>query len=447
MDLITTPAEVYPVPENAVVYPTTAWMGTERGIAAPVPLVQYDDTLPILAVALRLNGQAFTVPEGAAVNIRMDKRDGHYVYNPALGVSEDRQTAYISVTLQMTTGAGDFWPTVEIVLDGQVAGTSYVPLLIAKNPVPEDAIESTDEYKTIQELVEEVKKAAQIITDNEQAIKDIEENLPAIQGAAGNAEAAKASATLAESWAVGGTGTRSGEDTDNAKYYAELAQQVSQGAVGYYETGDALKADHPTGQAGNWAIVGDTDTIWVWDTESNTWLDTSQNVNMSNYYTKAQSDARYYTKTESDDRYAKASEIVGVMERLLPVGSIVEWSPVDGDSTDLSTPEKVAAYYGFGVWEAYAPGRMLMGVSDEYPVGREGGEAQHTLTVTEIPAHEHQLHGWAYGVQSVESEQYAPTYPYTQYDNTQIKTWPTGGGQPHNNLPPYRAVYIWRRTA
>ena len=31
--------------------------------------------------------------------------------------------------------------------------------------------------------------------------------------------------TLAESWAVGGTGTRSGEDRNNAKYYSELAAQ------------------------------------------------------------------------------------------------------------------------------------------------------------------------------------------------------------------------------
>ena len=446
MDLITTAAEVYPVPETAVVYPTTAWMGTERGIAAPVPLVQYDDTLPILAVALRLNGQAFTVPEGAAVNIRMDKRDGHYVYNPALGVSEDRQTAYISVTLQMTTGAGEFWPTIEIVLDGQVAGTSYIPLRIRQNPVPEDAIESTDEYKTIQELVEEVKKAAQIITDNEQAIKDIEENLPAIQGAAGNAEAAKAGATLAESWAVGGTGTRSGEDTDNAKYYAELAQQVSQGAVGYYETGDALKADHPTGQAGNWAIVGDTDTIWVWDTESNTWLDTSQNVNMSNYYTKAQSDARYYTKTESDDRYAKASEIVGVMKRLMPVGSIVEWSPVDGDSTDLSTPEKVADYYGFGTWEAIQD-CFVRGADAQHPAGSTGGSWKHTQTTAEMVRHDHTLYTQDGGSSQSEGKSVlAPGWSNT-WRNFGSSVTASGEGQPMDITNPYYSAYIWRRIA
>lgn len=331
MDLITTAAAVYPVPETAVVYPTTAWMGTERGIAAPVPLVQYDDTLPILAVALRLNGQPYTVPEGAAVNIRMDKRDGHYVYNPALGVSEDRQTAYIGVTLQMTTGAGEYWPTIEIVIDGQVAGTSYVPLLIAKNPVPEDAIESTDEYKTIQQLAAEVTQAAQIVRDNAEGIQYVQENaanitavaqngenisavgesianvntvaenltpiqtaadnIAAIQQAPASASAAAASATLSESWAVGGTGTRAGEDTNNAKYYALQAQSVTQGQLGWYATPQALRSAHPTGQNGQWAIIGTTDTIWTWDSDTNAWVDSGARVDLSNYLTEAQVNA------------------------------------------------------------------------------------------------------------------------------------------------------------
>lgn len=331
MDLITTAAAVYPVPETAVVYPTTAWMGTERGIAAPVPLVQYDDTLPILAVALRLNGQPYTVPEGAAVNIRMDKRDGHYVYNPALGVSEDRQTAYIGVTLQMTTGAGEYWPTIEIVIDGQAAGTSYVPLLIAENPVPEDAIESTDEHKTIQQLAAEVTQAAQIVQDNAEGIQYVQENaanitavaqngenisavgenianvntvaenltpiqmaadnIAAIQQAPASASAAAASATLSESWAVGGTGSREGEDTNNAKYYCEQAQSVTQGQLGWYATPQDLKSAHPTGQNGQWAIIGSTDTIWTWDSDTSAWVDSGSQVDLSNYYTKTQTNS------------------------------------------------------------------------------------------------------------------------------------------------------------
>lgn len=54
--------------------------------------------------------------------------------------------------------------------------------------------------------------------------------------------------------------------------------------------------------------------------------------------------------------------IAQVLERMLPVGSIVEWSPVEGGKADLSTPAKVAAYYGFGTWEAYGRGQFLLGV-------------------------------------------------------------------------------------
>lgn len=39
-----------------------------------------------------------------------------------------------------------------------------------------------------------------------------------------SAEEAKANAILAESWSVGGTGTRENEDNDNAKYYANEAK-------------------------------------------------------------------------------------------------------------------------------------------------------------------------------------------------------------------------------
>ena len=105
--------------------------------------------------------------------------------------------------------------------------------------------------------------------------------------------AAADSAKLAESWAAGGTGTREGEETNNAKYYALLAQQVAQGGVGYYETPETLRDAHPTGQAGNWAIIGSTDTIWVWDTNTNNWVDSRGNIDLSNYYPKAEADARF----------------------------------------------------------------------------------------------------------------------------------------------------------
>lgn len=47
-------------------------------------------------------------------------------------------------------------------------------------------------------------------------------------------------------------------------------------SMGYFETSAALIAAHPVGEAGDWAIVGATDTVWVWDLATSGWKDTGQ---------------------------------------------------------------------------------------------------------------------------------------------------------------------------
>lgn len=252
---------------------------------------QYDNNMRIIKANLYANGQPYTVQSGFAVNVRMAKPDGTYVYNPALEISGTY--VLIVLTQQMLAVAGECPAEIEVVQGGNVLSTATFVICVAADPIPEDAIESTDEFKTIQELAAEVEAAAKVVTDNLDAINAVSENIEAIKNAPQQAQNAANSATLAQSWAVGGTGTREGEDTDNAKYYAQIAQQVAQGGVGYYETPDALRAAHPTGQAGNWAIVGSTDTIWVWDTDTNDWVDSHGNIDMSNYYTKTEADARF----------------------------------------------------------------------------------------------------------------------------------------------------------
>ena len=280
----------YSPPETALIKATRADFD-RRDVVQPVHLVQYDDTLPVLAVALYKGGQPWTLPTGADVNLRMDKKDGHYVYNPALGVSSDRATVYLAVTAQMTTGYGTFAPVVEVLAGGGVAGMAALRLEIDRNPVQDNMIESTDEYKTVQALAAEVAANAKIVRDNEAGIQDVHENIDAIKAAPANAQAAAASAKEARSWAVGDTASRPGEGMDNAKYYAALAQQVSQGAVGFYATYEALYAAHEVGYDGNWAIVGATDTIWVWDSDTGVWKDTGESSKFANYYDKAQIDA------------------------------------------------------------------------------------------------------------------------------------------------------------
>lgn len=281
----------YSPPAEALIKATRADFD-RRDVVQPVHLVQYDDTLPVLAVALYKGGQPWTLPTGADVNLRMDKKDGHYVYNPALGVSSDRSTVYMAVTAQMTTSYGTFAPVVEVLAGGGVAGMAALRLDIDRNPVQDGMLESWDEYKTVQVLAAEVAANAKIVRDNEAGIQDVHDNIEAIKAAPANAKAAAASAKEARSWAVGDTASRPGEGMNNAKYYAALAQQVSQGAVGWYPNYEALYAAHNTGYDGNWAIVGETDTIWVWDSDTGVWKDTGQSSKFANYYDKTQIDAK-----------------------------------------------------------------------------------------------------------------------------------------------------------
>ena len=109
--------------------------------------------------------------------------------------------------------------------------------------------------------------------------------------AAASANQSANNVILSKSWAVGGTGIRVDEDKNNAKYFAEQAQGIAQGAMGYYTTPEALKAAHPTSEVGFWAIVGSTDSIWVWDDASNDWIDTHKKTDLSDYYTKSQTEA------------------------------------------------------------------------------------------------------------------------------------------------------------
>ena len=46
--------------------------------------------------------------------------------------------------------------------------------------------------------------------------------------------------------------------------------------LGWYATQLALETAHPTATAGDWAIVGATDTVWIWDTDNSVWVDSDQ---------------------------------------------------------------------------------------------------------------------------------------------------------------------------
>jgi len=112
-----------------------------------------------------------------------------------------------------------------------------------------------------------------------------------------------------------------------------------------------------------------------------------------------------------------------------------------------------------GEWEQVKD-RFLLSAGDKYNAGSTGGEETHTLTVAEMPSHSHDLHLWTFsGNYGYSGTHYGLTYnidgiggPYTMKPNEGFKDVPfynlfSGGSQPHNNMPPYLTVYVWKRVS
>lgn len=138
------------------------------------------------------------------------------------------------------------------------------------------------------------------------------------------------------------------------------------------------------------------------------------------------------------------------VDMIYPVGSIYI-------SSSATSPEML---FG-GTWEQLKD-RFLLGAGDSYAAGGTGGEENVTLTVEQLPEHYHSNSNksttgtWhdADGKTSrakVQTNENGDVYTLTKAEQNGwiwgYNTGNVGGNQPHNNMPPYLAVYMWQRTA
>ena len=131
-----------------------------------------------------------------------------------------------------------------------------------------------------------------------------------------------------------------------------------------------------------------------------------------------------------------------ILQQVYPVGSVYV-------STSSVSPSTL---FGFGSWEQIKD-TFLLAAGETHTAGSIGGEAEHKLTIDEMPSHTHRLKT------DIESPDFNMTWPeWTEYtwgwrqdesvtEAPAASTTSTGGNKSHNNMPPYLTVYMWKRIS
>ncbi len=163
--------------------------------------------------------------------------------------------------------------------------------------------------------------------------------------------------------------------------------------------------------------------------------------------TRANTDKTLKTENAPADAAATGAAIAKCKTDTLlaayPVGSLYM-------SAEATSP---ASLFG-GTWEQIKD-RFILAAGDTYAAGSTGGEETHALTVNEMPNHNHEILIDYESQSGLDSLFYKivllkSTFKSSQNDTTKYSsggTYATGGSAAHNNMPPYTAMYVWKRIA
>ena len=140
-----------------------------------------------------------------------------------------------------------------------------------------------------------------------------------------------------------------------------------------------------------------------------------------------------------------------LLDLIYPVGSIYL-------SVNSASPDTL---FG-GTWVRLED-VFLLAAGAKHAAGSTGGEESHTLTDSEMPSHNGHLSAGIAGTAPMGKGNYKGylnssvmnAFPEGNYRGWNVylgnemhpASEATGGDQPHNNMPPYLAVYTWKRTA
>lgn len=173
--------------------------------------------------------------------------------------------------------------------------------------------------------------------------------------------AAAESATLAQSWAVGNTGTRDGENTNNAQYWSQQAAQSAQEAVGFrtMQGGAVLPADgdidltqpYPTKTGGSLTVASAENRI--------------ESMTVNGFTTQAGSGTPSYTNIRKINNAGEFNALITI------TGSESGWYQYTDPGNGVVT------YVCPGIANGWVSANALNGLCSEYKV-------QNVTSVTQV---------------------------------------------------------------
>ena len=173
-------------------------------------------------------------------------------------------------------------------------------------------------------------------------------------------------------------------------------------------------------------------------------LTAGSNVQISNNTISA-TDTKYTAGAGID---ITGNTISVIFDAIYPKGSIYM-----STEKDTSGRPKIAALMPNATWERIT-GRFLLAATDSggtggnstasVRAGYTGGEAAHQLTVSELAKHSHTV---GIRIHSYSGTNTGNRATYAEQAGDFASANDTGGDQAHNTMPPYLAVYVWKRTA
>ena len=165
------------------------------------------------------------------------------------------------------------------------------------------------------------------------------------------------------------------------------------------------------------------------------------------------------TFTNNQAPYLNAENLNNNFNYSVPLGGIVQfagttapngWLICDGSEVSRETYSDLFAIIGttYGAGDESTTfnlpnlkGRVPVGYDSTQTefdnLGETGGEKKHTLTVNEMPSHQHELSLSNYGNDSCSAVDWKSTNTGGKYSYSGDMLQATGGNQPHNILQPY----------